>query len=38
MGKRTSSKDFLKGYEAIYKNGPAVKYSNPDGWSRTPEN
>jgi len=33
MAKRTSSKDFLKGYDSIYKSGPAVKYINPDAWS-----
>jgi hypothetical protein len=38
MGKRTSSKDFLKGYDEIWKNGPTVKYSNPDGWSKPKDN
>jgi hypothetical protein len=38
MAKRTSSKDFLKGYDAIWKNGPTVKYINPDSWSNSKGN
>jgi hypothetical protein len=38
MTKRTSSKDFLKGYDEIYKSGPPVKYVNPDGWSKPKSN
>ncbi len=30
---RKSSKEFLKGYNAIWKEGPSVKYQNPDAWS-----
>jgi hypothetical protein len=33
MRKRTTSKDFLKGYDELWQNGPAVKFSNPDAWS-----
>jgi hypothetical protein len=32
LPKHTSSEEFLKGYNAIWKNGPAVKYTNPDSW------
>jgi hypothetical protein len=38
MGKKTSSKDFLKGYEQIWKSGPTVKYNNPDAWSQASGN
>lgn len=34
--KTTNSKDFLKGFDQIWKNGPVVKYSNPDAWSQAP--
>ncbi|HUK84307.1 MAG TPA: hypothetical protein VLU95_00445 [Candidatus Acidoferrum sp.] len=30
---RKSSEEFLKGYNAIWKEGPSVKYQNPDAWS-----
>jgi hypothetical protein len=33
MRKKTSSKEFLQQFEEIWKNGPPVKYSNPDTWS-----
>jgi len=36
MRKRTTSKEFLKGYNEIYQKGPTLKYNNPDGWSRKP--
>lgn len=32
MAKRTSSEEFLKGYNEIWKSGPSVKYNNPDSW------
>ena len=32
--KRLSSKEFLNGYEAIWKQGPSVKYQSPDAWNR----
>ncbi len=34
--KTTSSEEFIKGYEQIWKKGPTVKYTNPDAWTRTP--
>lgn len=30
------SKEFLKGYDAIWKQGPSIKYQNPDAWNRHP--
>ncbi len=33
MSKKKSSDEFLKSFEAIWKPGPAVKYSNPDSWN-----
>ncbi len=32
MAKQTSSEEFIKGYDAIWKSGPSVKYTNPDSW------
>ena len=32
MGKRLSSKEFLQYLDAIYEEGPPVKYQNPDAW------
>ena len=29
-----SSKEFLKGYDAIWKQGPSIKYQNPEAWNR----
>jgi len=34
MSKRLSRKEFLDCLEAIYEEGPMVKYQNPDAWSR----
>ena len=28
----TSSEQFLKGYNNLWKEGPFVKYQNPDSW------
>ena len=30
--KRLSSDEFLKVYDTLWKEGPAVKYQNPDAW------
>jgi hypothetical protein len=30
MGKRMKSKDFLAGYDQLWRKGPEVKYSNPE--------
>jgi len=32
--KRTSSEDFLRAFDAIYKEGPKVKFQNPDAWTK----
>jgi hypothetical protein len=32
MGRRLSSKEFLEYLNAIYEEGPTVKYQNPDAW------
>ncbi len=32
--KNLSSKEFLKGYDALWKEGPSIKYQNPDAWNR----
>ena len=29
--KKLSNKEFLSGYDSLWKAGPAVKYINPDG-------
>jgi hypothetical protein len=34
MTKRLSSKDFFEVIEAIWEEGPMVKYQNPDAWIR----
>jgi hypothetical protein len=31
--KRLSSEEFLKIYDALWKEGPSVKYQNPDAWN-----
>ena len=31
MGKKASSEDFKKLYDALWEPGPKVKYQNPDG-------
>ncbi len=36
MRKRTTSKEFIKGYDEIWQKGPTIKYNNPDGWARKP--
>ena len=36
MSNRLSRKDFLKCLEAMYEEGPAVRYQNPDSWRFTP--
>lgn len=35
MAKKTTSKEFIKGYDTVWKNGPNVKYTNPDSWLNT---
>lgn len=32
MSKRLSRKEFLKCVEALYEEGPPVRYQNPDAW------
>ena len=32
--KRLSSKEFLKVHDAIWKDGPKIRYQCPDSWSR----
>jgi hypothetical protein len=34
MNKRLSRKEFLKCVEAMYEEGPPVKYPSPDAWVR----
>jgi hypothetical protein len=34
MNKRLSSKDFLEKFDTMWKEGPKVKYQNPDSWVR----
>jgi hypothetical protein len=36
MNKRLSSKEFLESLEAIWEEGPLVKYQNPDAWIMPP--
>lgn len=35
MAKKTTSEELIKGYDAIWKSGPSVKYNNPDSWRNT---
>jgi hypothetical protein len=30
--KRLSSEEFLKVYATVWKDGPSIKYQNPDSW------
>jgi hypothetical protein len=32
--KRLSSEEFLKVQESLWKEGPSVKYQNPDSWNK----
>jgi hypothetical protein len=32
--KRLSSEEFIKVYDSLWKNGPSVKFQNPDSWER----
>jgi len=32
--KRLSSEEFLKGYDTLWKEGPSVKYQNPESWNK----
>ena len=32
-----SSKKFLEGYDALWKEGPSIKYQNPDAWNKYPQ-
>ena len=32
--KRLSSQEFLKGYDAIWREGPKTPYQNPNAWRR----
>lgn len=32
--KRLSSKEFLKVYDTLWKEGPSVKFQSPDAWNR----
>ena len=31
---RSSSEAFLNGYDSLWKEGPIVKYDNPDSWMK----
>jgi len=33
--KRLSSEEFLKGFDAIWKDGPKTAYQNPNAWRRS---
>ncbi len=33
--KRLSSEEFLKGFDAIWKEGPKTAYQNPNAWRRS---
>ena len=32
--KRLSSEEFMKVYDSLWKDGPSVKFQNPDSWER----
>lgn len=32
--KRLSSEEFIKVYDSLWKDGPSVKFQNPDSWER----